>query len=175
MNGDPNKSEVAAAQAYFAFRTREAETKPSFDPSTLTRADILQIALNADEERLALEAKNKELEPKADAYDTFLDATGKYSVGAVAKMLGMGQNKLFRQLRNVGYSFPRATCTTRRISSTCTISRFCLIILSGLMERRVRAIRRMRSLVGLISSARSWGCRVLIHYPPHKLHKKCPS
>lgn len=107
MNGDPNKSEVAAAQAYFAFRTREAETKPSFDPSTLTRADILQIALNADEERLALEAKNKELEPKADAYDTFLDATGKYSVGAVAKMLGMGQNKLFRQLRNVGVFIPK--------------------------------------------------------------------
>lgn len=107
MNGDPNKSEVAAAQAYFAFRTREAEMKPSFDPSTLTRADILQIALNADEERLALEAKNKELEPKADAYDTFLDATGKYSVGAVAKMLGMGQNKLFRQLRNVGVFIPK--------------------------------------------------------------------
>lgn len=28
MNGDPNKPEVAAAQAYFAIRTREAETRP---------------------------------------------------------------------------------------------------------------------------------------------------
>ncbi|WP_241008416.1 phage antirepressor KilAC domain-containing protein [Corynebacterium diphtheriae] len=58
--------------------------------------------MNAETERLALEAKNKELEPKADAYDSFLDATGKYPVGAVAKMLGMGQNKLFRELRNRG-------------------------------------------------------------------------
>lgn len=29
MNGDPRKSEVAAAQAYFAIRTREAETRPA--------------------------------------------------------------------------------------------------------------------------------------------------
>lgn len=76
--------------------------KPAFDPATLTRAEILQIALNAEEERLALEVKNKELEPKAEAYETFIDAEGKYSVGAVAKMLGMGQNKLFRELRNAG-------------------------------------------------------------------------
>ncbi|MCF1712964.1 phage antirepressor [Corynebacterium argentoratense] len=73
-----------------------------FNPADLTRAEILRIALNAEEERLALEAKNKELEPKADAYDTFIDATGKYNVGTVAKMLGMGQNKLFKELRNRG-------------------------------------------------------------------------
>lgn len=33
MNGDPNKPEVAAAQAYFAIRTREAETAPQVDMS----------------------------------------------------------------------------------------------------------------------------------------------
>lgn len=73
-----------------------------FNPADLTRAEILRIALNAEEERLALATKNKELEPKADAYDTFIDATGKYNVGTVAKMLGMGQNNLFKELRNRG-------------------------------------------------------------------------
>lgn len=68
----------------------------------MTRSEILQIALNAETERLALEAKNKELEPKAEAYSSFIEADGKYSVGAVAKMLGIGQNKLFRELRNIG-------------------------------------------------------------------------
>ncbi len=91
---------------FYAMRQRlaqiEAETRPSFDPASLTRQEILRIALNAEEERMALEAENKVLAPKAEAFDSFLDSTGKYSVGAVAKMLGTSQNKLFRDLRNRG-------------------------------------------------------------------------
>lgn len=89
------------ARRYFIECEKKAKT-PAFDPNTITRSEILQMALNAETERLALEAKNRELEPKADAYDEFLDATGKYNVGAVAKMLGTSQNKLFQELRNRG-------------------------------------------------------------------------
>lgn len=72
------------------------------DVSAITRLEIAQMLVNAETERLALEAENKALAPKADAYDTFLDTTGKFNVGAVAKMLGTSQNKLFRDLRNAG-------------------------------------------------------------------------
>ena len=75
---------------------------PAVNGADLTRLELIQIAMNAETERLALESENKELAPKAEAFDSFLDATGKYSIGAVAKMLGTSQNKLFRDLRNIG-------------------------------------------------------------------------
>lgn len=89
------------ARQYFIECERQARA-PKIDASQITRMELIQIAMNAETERLALEAKNKELEPKADAYDDFIDAVGKYNIGAVAKMLGKGQNWLFRELRNQG-------------------------------------------------------------------------
>lgn len=89
------------ARQYFIECEKRARA-PKIDGSEITRLELIQIAMNAETERLALEQKNKELEPKAEAYDEFLDATGKYSIGAVAKMLGKGQNWLFRELRNRG-------------------------------------------------------------------------
>lgn len=91
------------ARRYFIEVEKRARmVVPAFDPSQLTRSEILLIALNAEEERLALEAANKQLQPKADAYDCFIDSTGSYSMGTVAKMLGIGQNTLFCELRNRG-------------------------------------------------------------------------
>lgn len=75
---------------------------PAIDGNSITRMELIEIARNAELERLALEEENRELTPKAEAYDSFLDATGKYSVGAVAKMFGKSQNWLFRELRNRG-------------------------------------------------------------------------
>lgn len=89
------------ARQYFIEVEKQAR-RPKIDGSEITRMELIQIAMNAETERLALEAKNKELEPKADAYDTFLSADGAYSIGAVAKMLGKSQNKLFELLRNDG-------------------------------------------------------------------------
>lgn len=89
------------ARQYFIECEKRAKA-PRIDGSEITRLELIQIAMNAETERLALEVKNKELAPKADAYESFIDTTGKYPVGTVAKMLGMGQNKLFRELRNRG-------------------------------------------------------------------------
>ena len=90
------------ARQYFIEVDKQYRAGPTVDGSEITRMELIQIAMNAETERLALQEKTKVLEPKADAYDSFLDATGKYSVNAVGKMLGIGQNKLFRELRNNG-------------------------------------------------------------------------
>ncbi|MGO3036258.1 MAG: BRO family protein [Corynebacterium variabile] len=50
MNADPRKAEVAAAQSYFAVKTREAETRKAPE---LSRMDLIQIAMQAETERLA--------------------------------------------------------------------------------------------------------------------------
>lgn len=91
MNGDPNKPEVAAAQGYFATRTREAEIAAPRTPMTELEMARSYVA--------ALE-RNAQLEPKAEAHDAFMSADGCYLIGNVAKMLGLGQNQLFARLRD---------------------------------------------------------------------------
>lgn len=89
-----------ARQYFIECEKRAKAQKP--DVSQITRLEMAQMLLNAEEERLALEAEKKVLEPKAGAYDSFIDANDVYSVGTVGKMLGIGQNTLFRELRNRG-------------------------------------------------------------------------
>ena len=91
----------------FTDMERRLATRPAFDPTQITRLEMAQMLLNAETERLALEVANQKMQPKVDAYDSFIDASGCYSMGVVAKMLGVGQNWLFRELRDRGVLIPR--------------------------------------------------------------------
>lgn len=72
MNGDPNKPEVAAAQAYFAVKAREAETRPAFNPAQLTRRDILTMALEAEERADIAEAALEAATPALEYHERFV-------------------------------------------------------------------------------------------------------
>lgn len=81
------------------FEMRQTLARPAV-PQTF--AEALELAASQARE---LDAATRQLEaakPKVDAYDSFMDADGTYSVGAVAKMIGLSQNKLFDRLRGVG-------------------------------------------------------------------------
>lgn len=73
----------------------------------MSRLEILELALTAEKERLTLEAENKILQPKAEAFDALCDSEGLYTMAEAAKILGIGRNNLFAHLRHNGIFISR--------------------------------------------------------------------
>lgn len=109
MNGDPNKAEVAAAQAYFATKTREAEVQQSLATVPQTYAQALRAAADAAEaqERAELEAAQTRealaiTTPKAEVYDEWLESDA-IEMTDFAKRIGFTPPTRFtKTLREIG-------------------------------------------------------------------------
>lgn len=91
MNGDPNKPEVASAQAYFAARTVQAERVER----ELTRLELIELARDAEVGRLEAERQLAIAAPKAEYVDAFVNGESDATIlRVVANQLQVGEQAL---------------------------------------------------------------------------------
>lgn len=100
---------VARLKVVKRWQELEAQNqKPSIE--NLSRLDILQIAMQSEQERLRLEQQTQELEQKIEEQAPHVEfakrvevAPDAISVAQAAKILGTGQHRLFAFLRQLGW------------------------------------------------------------------------
>lgn len=95
------------ARQYFI----ECERRAKQPTGELSRLDLLQMAMDSEKQRIALEARNKELEAPAKSWENLAAPGGDYSVAAAAKVLSrdpnieIGRDRLFAHMKNLGWIF----------------------------------------------------------------------
>lgn len=94
------------AREYFLECERRAR-QPKVDPASLSRRDLLKLALQAEEELAEARATVAVLEPKAAALDRIATARGSLCITDAAKHLGVPARALFDWLKANGWTYRR--------------------------------------------------------------------
>jgi anti-repressor protein len=94
------------AREYFLECERRAKA-PKVDPASLSRRDLLKLALQAEEELAEARATVAVLQPKAAALDRIATARGSLCITDAAKHLGVPARSLFDWLKANGWTFRR--------------------------------------------------------------------
>lgn len=104
------------------------------NPANMSRIQLLELAMQAEQERLALEHKVEEMQPKVEALDRIASANGSLCITDTAKSLQMKPSVLFKWLNEQGWIY-------RRVGGTAWIG-YSEKITVGYLEHKVTVIHR---------------------------------
>lgn len=102
-------SVVMRARIIDRWQELEAAPAQALNPATLSRMQLIELAMQAEQERLALEHKVEALAPKAEALDRFATfAEGSMCITNAAKALQQQPKAFFRWLQEHEWIYRRA-------------------------------------------------------------------
>lgn len=83
----------------------EQATKPALNPANLSRLQLIEMAMQAEQERLALEHKVEVLTPKAEAFEMLEASSDTLTYTEAAKVIGVKRKDFVSRLHSEGWHF----------------------------------------------------------------------
>lgn len=102
------KFKIELVREFWQMAQRLSQPEPqAVNPAHLSRIQLIQIAMEAEEERLLLEAKVEEQTPKVEALERISEAEGAVTLTNAAKILQQQPRKFNDWLHSVGWIYRR--------------------------------------------------------------------
>lgn len=142
-------------------RWKELEEQVA-QPRELSRLEILQLALEAEQQNIALQQQVKVLEPKAEALDKIANTDHTYTIRECAKTIGYGERKLIQLLLDKGWVYRDQSKRLQAYSHKCDqgvfINRPSSVITNRLGEENIYLQMRVTAygltrITGLVNKA----------------------
>ena len=96
-------------------RSRIIDRWQELENKELSKLEILQMALQSEQERIALENKVEQLQPKADAYEILSGAKGSVSIRVASGELKVPEKKLIQWLLDNDWAYREGNRTDGKL------------------------------------------------------------